>query len=378
MISHFQNIPPKIISDQKLSYLVTGDLQVSKNIYSPLVAWKTPARVATTENLPSLFGFLVIDGVQTVLNDRILVKNQTNKTQNGIYLAKEFDWERSIDCANNSVSSGIFIYVIEGTLNSQIFFYSQNGIISETELNFYILAQTGTPPTGTTGGLIYNDQNEFAVESNIIFTNDLFTSKLKFFTDFTISSPNDFMIGPNITLDRNVNFNIQTITDGFVTDTTPPITISANEITINTKNKSTIDPLGSVFITSSDGIINLSEPVFDEGIVISTNTTIKNGTISLVKQNVDILSSESATLNACQGTITITFDNPILPGNSISIGFTNANILVGSQLLCQIQKYDGTAAPVVVYASGLFYITNLSATDNILATETMIIGFLCF
>ena len=48
-------------------------------------AIKQPCRVATTANL-TLSGTQTIDGVAVVADDRVLVKNQTTATQNGIYV----------------------------------------------------------------------------------------------------------------------------------------------------------------------------------------------------------------------------------------------------------------------------------------------------
>lgn len=53
------------------------------------ISWKNPVRVATTANINlanALENGDTIDGITLVTGDRVLVKNQTTKTQNGIYI----------------------------------------------------------------------------------------------------------------------------------------------------------------------------------------------------------------------------------------------------------------------------------------------------
>ena len=73
---------------------------------------------ATTEN-SDLSGLDVIDGVTLTSGDRVLVKNQTDQAQNGVYTAASGSWSRSLDCNENAeVTSGLFIYVSEGAANA--------------------------------------------------------------------------------------------------------------------------------------------------------------------------------------------------------------------------------------------------------------------
>jgi hypothetical protein len=76
---------------------------------------KDSVLVATTENL-SLSGLLTtIDDVDLVANNRVLVKDQADKKQNGIYIAAAGDWTRSADFVNASKQQGSYVYVEAGT-----------------------------------------------------------------------------------------------------------------------------------------------------------------------------------------------------------------------------------------------------------------------
>lgn len=96
---------------------------------------KLSVRAATTANI-TLSGTQTVDGVALVAGNRVLVKNQTDATQNGIYVVASGAWSRSSD-ANSSanLTPGAFSFVEEGTTNMD---------------SGFILTNTGTVTPGTT------------------------------------------------------------------------------------------------------------------------------------------------------------------------------------------------------------------------------------
>lgn len=81
--------------------------------------WKESVRAATTSNI-TLSGLQTVDNVSLVVGDRVLVKNQTDKTKNGIYVVADGVWSRSADAdgtPSNEVSSGLAVFVSEGIVN---------------------------------------------------------------------------------------------------------------------------------------------------------------------------------------------------------------------------------------------------------------------
>jgi hypothetical protein len=78
------------------------------------LAWKDAARVATTANI-TLSGFSAIDGVTVVNNDRVLVKNQTTASQNGLYVAASGAWARATDADQEAEMKGMAVFIEEGT-----------------------------------------------------------------------------------------------------------------------------------------------------------------------------------------------------------------------------------------------------------------------
>ena len=56
---------------------------------------KDAVKVTTTENI-TLSGIQTIDSILVIVDDRVLVKNQTNSVENGIYLVKVGSWVREV------------------------------------------------------------------------------------------------------------------------------------------------------------------------------------------------------------------------------------------------------------------------------------------
>lgn len=63
---------------------------------STSVALKAPCKVATTANI-TLSGLQTINGVSVTTGDRVLVKDQTTGSENGIYVVSSTAWTRALD-----------------------------------------------------------------------------------------------------------------------------------------------------------------------------------------------------------------------------------------------------------------------------------------
>lgn len=103
------------------------------------VAIKAPCKAATTTNI-TLSGEQTIDGVACVAGDRVLVKNQSTASQNGIYVVNTSTWERAADFdGTRDVVTGTIVNIIDGTTNGDTFWtVSTTGaiIIGTTSITF--------------------------------------------------------------------------------------------------------------------------------------------------------------------------------------------------------------------------------------------------
>jgi len=101
--------------------------------------FKAAARVATTANIATLSGLLTVDGVTLVAGDRVLVKDQSTASQNGIYVAASGAWARATDAdstsPNSEIKTGMFVYVTDGTENAN---------------SGWVVSTTGSITVGTT------------------------------------------------------------------------------------------------------------------------------------------------------------------------------------------------------------------------------------
>jgi hypothetical protein len=119
---------------------------------NPDLAIKAPVRAATTGSGITLSGLQTIDGVALAAGDRVLVKDQTDVTTNGLYNVATGPWTRAIDANNNSqFAQGLMVAVAGGAVNA-------NGLFRLTTANPIMLGTSAltwsltTPPIGL-GGL---------------------------------------------------------------------------------------------------------------------------------------------------------------------------------------------------------------------------------
>lgn len=108
---------------------------------------KGSVKVATTANI-TLSGTQTIDGVALSVGDRVLVKNQTTASENGIYVVASSGWSRATDADENAeVTSGMFTFVEQGSVNSDTgFVLTTDGAITvgTTNLDFTLFSASGT------------------------------------------------------------------------------------------------------------------------------------------------------------------------------------------------------------------------------------------
>lgn len=96
------------------------------------VAVKAPVRVGTTTNI-TLSGLQTIDGIALAAGDRVLVKDQTTTSENGIYIADTSTWSRAEDFDGpRDAVTGTTVQIISGTINQ----YRWYNLTSSTPITF--------------------------------------------------------------------------------------------------------------------------------------------------------------------------------------------------------------------------------------------------
>lgn len=78
---------------------------------------KDSVKVATTANI-TLSATQTIDDISVIVGDRVLVKNQTTPSQNGIYIVASGAWTRAPDMNSWEEVVSSFVFVEQGTTNA--------------------------------------------------------------------------------------------------------------------------------------------------------------------------------------------------------------------------------------------------------------------
>jgi hypothetical protein len=114
------------------------------------IGWKDSARVASTANINLASPGATIDGITMAAGDRVLVKDQTTQSQNGIYIwnGAAVAATRAPDASTFAELEGARIIVEEGTQAGTDWRQTQvNGTIDTNNVIF--AAASGSAPTAT-------------------------------------------------------------------------------------------------------------------------------------------------------------------------------------------------------------------------------------
>ena len=99
----------------------SSDNQLARKAYVDSVAQgldaKDSVRAATTANI-TLSAPQTIDGISIIADDRLLVKDQTDPIENGIYIVAAGAFVRSSDLAAGDHAASMYCFIEEGTINA--------------------------------------------------------------------------------------------------------------------------------------------------------------------------------------------------------------------------------------------------------------------
>jgi hypothetical protein len=109
------------------------------------IKWKEPCRVATTEEI-ELTNLQEIDGVYVSEGDRVLVKDQSNAIENGIYIASSGSWHRAEDADEGSELQSAAVFISEGNTYAHKGFVCTTTppiVLGSSNITFVIFTTTG-------------------------------------------------------------------------------------------------------------------------------------------------------------------------------------------------------------------------------------------
>ena len=133
--------PTDIVNKQYVDYFAAG------------LSWKAPALTATSANI-TLSGLQTINGVTLVAGDTVLVKDQTNAAQNGIYIASATAWTYAVGGDTWNEYIGAIIFIASGSLGGTAWYCTAQpgGTLGVTAMNWsnFSVSSTYTAGTGLT------------------------------------------------------------------------------------------------------------------------------------------------------------------------------------------------------------------------------------
>lgn len=119
------------------------------------IKWRPLVVAATTANI-TLSGAQTIDGVSVIASNRVLVKNQTNSIENGVYICAAGTWTRSTDADTWSEIVSQAVTVNAGTINNKLSFVNINelgGTLGTDSVNWTQLLVYPAPNSVSTASL---------------------------------------------------------------------------------------------------------------------------------------------------------------------------------------------------------------------------------
>lgn len=76
------------------------------------------AQVVATANISSLSGTQTVDGFALTVNDRVLLQNQTNAVNNGVWEVQSSTWTRPTDFNTGNTAKRAYVLINEGNVNA--------------------------------------------------------------------------------------------------------------------------------------------------------------------------------------------------------------------------------------------------------------------
>jgi hypothetical protein len=315
------------------------------------IDWKASVRLATTENV-SMSNDLEdggeLDGVNLQAGDRILVKNQSTASQNGIYVVKSMGApDRATDADTGAeLTSNFAVFVEEGTINAdQGYVLTNNGpvTVGTTALTFtqftglgQIVAGTGLDKTG----------NTLDIDSTVVTLTGTQTLTSKTLTSPTVSGLT-LSDGSIVLEGATANDHETTIT---VTDPTADRTITLPDATGTvalTNNK--LDVFAATTSTELASVI--SDETGSGALVFGTSPT-------LTTPNIGAATATSLTLtDALIGTAT----QALTDGTATVVDSWSATTYSSAKYLVQMKK--GTEIQTIEI------LVNVDGGNNVALTE---------
>lgn len=328
------------------------------------------AKVATTEDIvlsTALLAGELIDGITLTATDRVLVKNQTTTSENGIYVIQISGAATRASDYNSvpEVESGDFIFVTLGDTNASTG-WVQTATITTIGLDPILFTQFSGAGTYLAGNGLVLDNSTFSADTTVLATKTYASSTASTAEQTAIDHANELMLNHNVSTevhgvaDMTDLINSSQLANAIDTHSTD--TTSVHGIADTSILATTIDPTftGNVTLpsTTTIGSVSALEIEVLHGIIASTAEINKlDGlTASTVNLNVlDGITASTVELNILDGITASTAELNILDG--VTATYTELNVLDGiTASTTELNLLDGT----LITTSELNYVSGVT------------------
>ena len=354
--------------------------------YAAGLSWKQPANAASTVNIASLSGLQTVDTVSLLAGNTVLVKNQTNAADNGIYLVSSGAWTRSIGADTWDEYVGAIIFIVSGTQADSAWYCTAQpgGTLGVTAINWsnFTISAIYTAGTGLTlTGTVFSI-------TNTAVTAAAYGSATQVGT-FTVNAQGQLTLAGNTTVTPAVG-SITGLGSGVATWLATPS--SANLLAAVTDETGT----GSLVFATSPSLVTpiLGTPQsgnFSTGTftwpTFNQNTTGNAATATLATTATNLAGGAAGSLpyQSAAGTtamlaagsngqvLTLAAGLPSwatpTTGTVTSVGFTGGIISVANATTTPALTVAGTSGGVVYFSSATTW-----ASSGVLAANALVIG----
>jgi hypothetical protein len=318
---------------------------------------KAACQVATTTNI-TLSGLQTIDGYTTLAGDRVLVKNQSTSSQNGIYVASTSAWTRATDMDVWSEVPGAYTVVLNGGQadTAWVCTATQSGTINVTAMPWVQFSGNATYYAGT--GLSLSS-NTFSITNTGVTAgsygsaSNTLSATVNAQGQLSSLSAQAISIAPS---QINATIPNSGLTNSSITVNGNAIALGGSAtITANTPNALTIGTglSGTSFNGSAPTTIAIDSTVVTlTGTQTLTNKTLTSPIISTITNT---------------GTLTLPTSTDTLIGRATTDTFTNKSISGSTNTLTNIGNGSLTNSSITIGSTSI----SLGATASTLTSVTM-------
>lgn len=295
------------------------------------LAFKAPVKAATTASI-TLVGAQTIDDVSVVAGDRVLVKNQSDSAENGIYDVQDTAWVRSQDFSGaRDIAEGTIVRVVSGSahgdewwgvataspavgsaltfervsdtflLNLERWGAAGDGVTDDTAAIEEAIA-TGLPLEWGSGVYKITSEQVFTVTGQLNWKSDgakvLYSPSAHTYSCMTISLPDGLhSITGDFTVDVNQNANVG-LKFVPVTNGTHFPDLRLEDVTVlNTYRTVDFSDGDAIFVVGSFRTVNIIRPkIVDSGMASGAGVASVYGIFGITVSRNGVYAAEATTI----------------------------------------------------------------------------------